>query len=193
MGTWTLAGKQVKDVMRRSREAEGFTLIEIAVSVAILGLALTTLVALNTRMLDTYFNERNRVRASFYAQYLLTMIDAAAEAPELGSKNDSLRDTLEENGYFDEDELKAEKDPPESWTYEREVSSIAIAELDDALRRIDLSINWGPGADESFSMVYFVATKVDTSASGPFANLPTPSGTGSTGNTPSTPNNASGQ
>ncbi len=52
----------------------GFTLVEIAVAVAILGLALTTLIGLHTRMLDTYYNEKNRTKSAFLAQYVMTIL-----------------------------------------------------------------------------------------------------------------------
>ena len=152
----------------------GFTLIEVAVSVAILGLALTTLVGLNTRMLDTYYNERNRLLAAFYAQYLMTIMESEEELPDLGVNSEPLGDVLDEAGYYDEDELKKKDDPTSNWTYKTDVQTAGIPELDDALRRVDIQISWGPAEAQTFKLVYFMSTT--PSRNDPFGGLNTPGG-----------------
>ena len=149
----------------------GFTLVEIAVAVAILGLALTTLVGLHTRMLNTYYNERNRTQAAFIAQYLMTMLEVAKDPPSTGSSEDELNSRLSEVGYYAGDELSKQKERLQGWKLEQEVTSIDLPLLEDALRRVDLSIRWGPTEDEAFSLVYFIDNREAT-------GIPTTSSTG---------------
>ncbi len=139
----------------------GFTLVEIAVAVAILGVALVTLVGLHTRMLDTYFIERNRLQASLYAQYLMTMIEVEPDAPEPGSDQKSLLSKLRDAGYFDEDSFEQADESLKDWNYVMQVESIglplAVGDLaEDALRRVDLSIQWGPSDDEQYTLTHFI-------------------------------------
>ena len=157
------------------RNSCGFTLIEIAVAVAILGLALTTLIGLQTRMLSTYYNEKNRTKAAFYAQYIMTILEVQADAPEPGSKDGDLEDLLDEIGFFDTDELhKDMKDDIEGWGYSRNVTSIDLPIIEDALRRVDLTVSWGEGEDQSFGLLYFVSNIAGTQGLG---TQGTPSGT----------------
>jgi prepilin-type N-terminal cleavage/methylation domain-containing protein len=149
------------NLQRRSNS--GFTLVEVAVAVAILGLALTTLVGLHTRMLDTYFNERSRTKAAFIAQYVITMLEVAPEPPGTGDTDGELDDILSDFGYFDGDDLKAHQQELAGWSYRQAVSSIDLPFLEDALRRVDLDIRWGESDNEKFSLVYFI-DNVDLSA-----------------------------
>jgi prepilin-type N-terminal cleavage/methylation domain-containing protein len=137
----------------------GFTLIEISVSVAILGAALGTLIVLHTRMLNAYVEEQNAVQGSFFAQYLMTVLEAKAELPEPGTKESSLEEALEEAGYFSGDPLDEKAEVPKHWTCREEVTSIDLPLIEDALRRIDLSVSWGLGEEQSFNLVYFLSTQ----------------------------------
>lgn len=137
-------------------DSAGFTLVEIAVAVAVLGLALTTLIGLQTRMLDTYYNEHKRIEASLYGQYVFSLIEVSGDTPEPGAKSGPLENLLDEYGFF-------EKDPPafkrnlKGWQYELVVESLDIQQLRDVLRKLTLTISWGETEDESFSLSYFVS------------------------------------
>jgi len=142
----------------------GFTLIEVAVAVFILGLAFTQLVAWQTRELDLYINERSRIKAALYAQYLMTILEVQDQAPELGAQDGKLEDELREEGYFDTDELNDKSVSTEiaDWTYKRTVSKIDISKYkNDALRRIEMEISWGDSANQSFTLIYFIRTSGD--------------------------------
>lgn len=138
------------------RQQAGFTLIEIALAVAILGVGLTTLVSLQTRYLDSYVTEHNRTKATLYARYLMTIHEVSTLYPEPGIKEDNLSAKLKEAGYFDESEhsQKLEEDL-KLWKYKEEVSIIPVMNKIDALRRIDLQIRWGETAREEYNLVYF--------------------------------------
>ena len=138
-----------------NKNSSGFTIVEIAVAVAILGIALTTLISLQTRMLDTYLNEKARTRAGFFGQYIMSLIEID-EAPEPGVDSGALRSKLEELGYFEENKFGIKAQDISSWNYQIETTSEAFQIIEDAYRRIDLTISWGESEEESFNLVYYV-------------------------------------
>lgn len=85
------------------KSQKGFTLVEIAIAVAILGLAFSTLIGLHTKMIDTYSLERNRNIAALVGQYMLALIDVAPQPPEIGTNKGTLRNRLQDYGYFEGD------------------------------------------------------------------------------------------
>lgn len=145
---------------------QGFTLIEIAVSVAILGVALVSLIGLHTRMIDTYINEQNRFQAALALQYVASMLETEADPPELGFASDALTAHLEELGFFDADSSEQRQMFSfEGWQFEQLVESIGLPvdreELsEDAIRKISLRTFWGPGEEQQFRLVYFVSREI---------------------------------
>lgn len=140
--------------MNRSR---GFTLIEVAISIAILGIALTTLVSLQSSYLRNLTNDRNLVRAALIGQYLLAIVEADDNFPNPGSSEKELLPTLEKSGYFDDnEELANGKSEFEGWRLRREVTNVGIPPVESALRRIVIEIIWGDSQNESFSLAYFI-------------------------------------
>lgn len=135
----------------------GFTLIEITVAIAILGIGLSTVIILQTHYLQQFTAEKNRSKAAMYAKQIMSSIEIAPRSPDEGLTSGGLMDLFAEQGVItgnakDEKERKA----MESWTYTQEISSIDIPELQNTFKRIDLTIAWGEKADENFTLVYFV-------------------------------------
>lgn len=136
--------------------ADGFTLIEVSVAVALLGAALTVIVGLQSRLVDTMIQERSLFRASLYAQYILTYLDVDVYPPEAGSTKGDLEELLEKRGFFDDDMMKFVRTDMKRWSYSQDVQSIDYAVFQDVLRRITLTIRWGPGVGDETSFVYFM-------------------------------------
>jgi prepilin-type N-terminal cleavage/methylation domain-containing protein len=145
----------VKNCITLKNNNAGFTLVEIAVAVAILGLSLGALISLQSRIIDSYIRERQITRAILYGQYLMTMLEVDSKAPTVGNDRKDLESVLKDVGYFQDDLTKEEIPGIAGWQYIVEVASVDVAPLEDVLRRIDLSIAWGEGASEKVSMVYF--------------------------------------
>ncbi len=147
--------------LSNSGSHRGFTLVELAVSILILGSALTTLVTLQSSHLKAYLHERNLMKAALYAQYLMTMLEVGTEPPEYGEEAGKLSEALDEVGYFSDEQMNTEKTDLESWEYVQRVSRFIEDETrdEDRVRRIDLEVRWGPGAGETFSVVYYMRTK----------------------------------
>ena len=129
--------------------------MEIAVSVAILGLALITLLVMNTNYLQAYDREAKRFKASLYAKKIMSMIEIDKAAPDPGRKAGNLVDRLRELKILNDATKSQEKEQLRGWRYELEVQKIPVAKNEDALRRVDLSISWGTRPDERTTLVYF--------------------------------------
>lgn len=142
----------------------GFTLAEIAVAVAILGLALTTLVGLHTNMLNTYFNENNRIKAGFYARYIMTMLEVQPDPPAEGNDQGDLESYLDSFGYFGADDALGSKNKSEfeGWSYALNVESTDLPLLEDALMRVELEIAWGENDDQYYRLIYFVSSRSES-------------------------------
>lgn len=136
----------------------GFTLIEVAVAVALLGVSLTSLLGAQSGYLRSYTFERNLTRATLYGQYLMALVEAETTPPELGRITGDLVDTLREAGYFDEDFWEDPDEALTGWSFEQSITSIDLPLQEDALRRVDLHIRWGGSGEEQFSLVYFRTT-----------------------------------
>lgn len=142
----------------RKRGETGFTLIEIAVAIALLGSALSVIITLQSRLIDTMMQERNLFRASLLAQYVLTFLDVDQYPPEPGTDKGKLEDLLEKRGYFDGEMPDNQKQSLQSWSYTMEVQSIDVGPFQDVLRRINLTISWGLGSGEETSFLYYMVS-----------------------------------
>jgi len=139
------------------RRSSGFTLIEVALSVAILGVALTTLVALQSSYIRSYQHERNLMRASLIAQYLLSVWEGDDDMPSPGTSEKPLIPILKRFGYFDENDAVSGMEPEfDGWVLARNISNVNLPPLENVLRRVQLEVIWGPQANERFPVVYFV-------------------------------------
>ena len=127
-------------------------------AVAILGVALTTLIGLQTRLMGTLLQERNIFRATLAAQYLVTFYEIENEPPEPGTTDGSLVEALRDRGYFDGETLEGLEEQFRDWTLTQEVTSVDYAEFEDILRRIELRVRWGEGSAEQHSVVLFLNT-----------------------------------
>lgn len=154
---------------KRRIESAGFTLIEIAVAVSILGASLATVIALNTRLLDTVSREQNLLRASLYGQYILTFIEIAPAPPEVGVDEGELTDRLKRIGYFQGDALETLADRLQGWRYSETVTAVDFGEFPDIMRRIDLAISWDTGPRDQLTLVLYLKSPLTQAA-----NTPTP-------------------
>lgn len=147
----------ISNLTRVQRES-GFTLLEVTVAVALLGAALTVIVGLQTRLVDTMVQERNLFKASLYAQYLLTFLDVDQTPPEAGTTNGSLEDELQKRGYFDDEMPLDVKRELQTWRFSQQVQSIDFGDFKDVLRRISLKIEWGTGSAEQSEYLYYMVS-----------------------------------
>ncbi len=136
--------------------SSGFTLVEIAFAVAILALAFTTIIAIQSNVTATAIADRNRFNAALFAQYLLTAADLKDKKPEPGMIQNALPDALRDAGWA-EDGIDDHLQPYADWTVETDVQSISLLEIPDALRRVDIIVAWGKEDVSQFKVTYFAA------------------------------------
>lgn len=152
-----------------NRTERGFTLIEVAIAVGILGIALTTLIGLQTAYADRYVYEKNLTRAALYAQYLMTMLELDPKLPDDGDTDQDLSAALDESGFFENnfrESSQTEKDELSRWKVVRHIEKISIDPIEDALRRIDMTVSWSDTPLDRFQLVYFVRGQAKVRAPG---------------------------
>ncbi|MFN8389566.1 MAG: prepilin-type N-terminal cleavage/methylation domain-containing protein [Bdellovibrionota bacterium] len=143
---------------RPDRGPSGFTLIEVAVAIAILGAGFATLISFQTRLMDNYVHERNLFRATLAAQYLMAFLEVDNDPPEVGDTDGALEEALRKRGYFDGEQLDDTAKQFDGWKLEQHVTSVDYAEFQDILRRIELKVSWDKSERDSVSLVLFMNT-----------------------------------
>lgn len=143
----------------RHNSESGFTLVEVAIAIALLGLGLMTLTALSVRLMNDTQEEANRIRASFYAQYLLEVFLADRQAGNNNANNDSqnkstgsLYSKLQEINYFDDLENIDEFKHLENWNYNFDTENITLPFTTSSLDKYKLVVSWGREANQEFSV-----------------------------------------
>ena len=134
----------------------GFTLVEIAAAITLLGIGLTALIGLQIMYADRYYHERNLTRAALYAQYLVTDIETNPTLPQPGAKQSDLKEALENAGYFEAASDLVIPDSVDGWTMNQSVESIDVLDKQDALRRINLRVGWTESPHDSFELIYYI-------------------------------------
>ena len=142
------------------RTDSGFTLIEVAVAIAILGVGLATLIGLQTRMMDNFSRERDMFQGTLAAQYLIGLVEIEPDPPEPGETEGDLVEKLRAEGYFDElgENQASFENRFRGWKLENHVTSVDYGEFQDILRRVEITIRWGESARENVSLVLFANT-----------------------------------
>jgi general secretion pathway protein I len=125
-----------------SRRARAFTLIEVMVAIAILGIAMLGLLGLHHQSLQSVIRAQNATRASMLAQAVMT--EAEIERfPELGQSSGNFESSFP--GEF----------PDFRW--ERRVEASGMF---PDVRKVDVLIQYGPGFTQSFSLVEFLHSPI---------------------------------
>ncbi len=144
--------------MENQKNESGFTLVEPVVSVVLLGVSLTTLIGMQINYAETYLDEEFRTRSAMYSQYIMALIEVSEQPPETGTDSGRLENYLKDIDYFNDDFEVKEEIPLDGWTYNLNVTSIDVLELEDAMRRIELTISWGASEREEYKVIYYMKT-----------------------------------
>lgn len=120
------------------RRARAFTLLEVMVAIAILGIALLGLLGLQHQSMQSVIRAQQSTRASMLAQAVMT--EAELERfPDLGLTNGDFESSFP--GEF----------PDFRW--EREVEASGIF---PDVRKVKVVVRYGPKLSQSFSLVEFM-------------------------------------
>ena len=124
------------------RRARAFTLIEVMVAIAILGIALVGLLGLHHQSMQSVIRAQQMTRASMLAQAVMT--EAELERyPELGSTRGDFEASF--RGEF------------RDFRWERMV--VASGMFSD-VRKVMVAIHYGPGFTQTFSLVEFLHSPI---------------------------------
>jgi type II secretion system protein I len=124
------------------RRARAFTLIEVMVAIAILGIALVGLLGLHHQSLQSVIRAQQTTRAAMLAQAVMT--EAELERfPELGSSRGDFEASF--RGEF------------RDFRWERMV--VASGMFPD-VRKVMVAIHYGPGFTQTFSLVEFLHSPI---------------------------------
>lgn len=115
---------------------KGFTLIEVMVALAIVGLSLTAIAASMSQMIDAANTMRERTYASWIAQNKIAEIRLSAQAPTVST----VREDIE---YANSE-----------WTWEAVISETGVEEL----FRVDVSVSFAGSDDVIRTVTGFVGT-----------------------------------
>lgn len=126
--------------MRRAEATRGFTLLEVLVAVAVLGLGLVSLLGLHVRNIDLIGRDQRVTEATLLARALMAEVESGP-FPDLGF----------ESGDFEED--YPDRYPDLRW--EREVTPTPVPNV----REVRVRVFAGDGEEESgddVTLTYYV-------------------------------------
>lgn len=133
-----------------------FTLIEVAIAIAILGIGLMTISSLTTRLMNDTLEEINRTHSSFFGQYILETVLAdrfnneSNNANSQASSSGSLYEKLQAMNYF-EGINSQNLEYTRSWTYDLKVENINLPlEVPATYEKYSLTISWGTLSNQFF-------------------------------------------
>ena len=136
------------------RRAHGFTLLEVMVAIAILGIALLGLLGLQHQSMQSVIRAQQSTRASMLAQAVMT--EAELERyPDLGRTRGDFESSFP--GEF------------QDFRWEREV---AASGMFPDVRKVKVVIRYGPKLGQSFSLVEFLHSPIPIDTNGPQGATP---------------------
>jgi prepilin-type N-terminal cleavage/methylation domain-containing protein len=144
-----------------SRES-GFTFVEVIIAVMLLAIATTTLVGLESSAVQRTLQDRNTQQGMLAARRLISLIEANPDDPMRGNHfQGKVKDVLSQLGGADiSDDAAKEILEPLDANIEIEELEIPIPiPVPNAaplkMKKVALSISWGPSPNDTFSILYF--------------------------------------
>ena len=144
---------------RLSRQAtysvNGFTLIEVTLALMVLGGSLVVLLGLQSSIIERTLRDSKKQQAMLLARQLLSEIEMM-ESPLPAQKTDGpFRDVL--NSLTLRNPAAGQPEPGEAdFVVHLEVENVGIPDVaQDAMRKITLTLSWGPNSVDQLSAVYF--------------------------------------
>ena len=144
--------------MTRSRAASadrGFTLIEVALAVIILGGSLIVLLGLQSSIIERTIRDTKKQRAMLLAREILSAIESNPTPPVPQSTDGSVRDVLDVLLATPDTDRRQNPEDAE-FVARMEVSIVGIPNVaPDAMRKIVLTLSWGKSDLDQLTTVYF--------------------------------------
>lgn len=127
----------------------GFTLIEMSLAVFLLGLALVTIIGLQSSVLQRSITDNKRLQALTIARIIMSQIETARDEVSVETRSGTVQDFITESQEIGLDPQKFN-----DFSVKLEVTYAGIPAKPDALKKINLSVYWND--IENYSLVYFI-------------------------------------
>ncbi len=138
-----------------SLASRGFTLIEVALALVILGGSLVVLLGLQSSIIQRTIRDTRKQRAMLLAREILSAIEASQTPPVPQTTDGSVSDVLEVQ-LTTPDTNRKENPEDREFVAKLDVTLVGIPNVaPDAMRKVVLTISWGPGDLDQFTTVYF--------------------------------------
>lgn len=124
--------------MRSMTAARGFTLLEVMIAVAFVGIAMLALLTLHNSNLESVMRAEQLSRAAMLAQAMMTRAEAG-QFPDLGVSQGNFNQLYP--GLYPDFHWRQEVDP---------------SPLFPDIRRVEIDIFYGPGLSHKFDVVEFM-------------------------------------
>ena len=134
---------------KESSSNSGFTLIEVSLAVFLLGLALVTIIGLQSSVLQRSIADNKRLQALTIARMIMSQIETSREEIEIENRSGSVQDFIS-----DAQDLGIQPEKYAEFSVKLDVTLAGIPEKPDALKKIDLKIFWNEV--DNYSLVYFI-------------------------------------
>ena len=131
----------------------GFTLAEIAVALALLAATLATLIGLQSSAVQRSIDNRANVEAMLFARQILSQLEIEDEPPEEQDTQGPLSDFIDTT---DDSEFRDQLEANYRYQVRLKVEVWSLPDSPEALKRITLTITWGPSATEQLNIFYFL-------------------------------------
>ncbi len=133
----------------RRKFSRAFTLLEVMIAVAFVGIAMLALMTLHNRNLESVIRAEQLTRASMLAQALMTRAEAE-RFPDLGVTKGDFNQLYP--GLFPDFHWRQEVDP---------------SPMFPDIRRVEIDIFYGPGLSRKFDLIEFMHNPIPPDASAP--------------------------
>ena len=142
----------------KPRHTVAFTLIEVAIAVAILSAGLATLMVVQGRSVDQSREEHNRLLGTLAAQYLLT--SQLLQSKGLNDATDRSGDLLSElktNGYFENSQQEKNERDFAPFQFQLIFSPINYGDITGVLIKIESRVYWDGDPQHGVAVTQLVA------------------------------------
>ncbi len=137
--------------------AAGFTLIEIVIAVALLAVALTTLLGLQSAIVGNTLTSRDQMQATLIARSVLSGIEMKDAIADEKGGSFSVEDAYRDYG-IPYPESEAERATLQRFHVDMQVAPWKVAEDESGMNKLELTVSWGDSHQQRVNFIYFAPT-----------------------------------
>ena len=133
----------------------GFTLIEVTLALLVLGGSLVVLLGLQSSIIERTLRDSQKQRAMLLSRRIFSAIESSKNPPPAQKTEGSFRDVLGAVTSGSSDSIAIDPED-QQFSAQLDVEEVDIPNIaEKAMRKITLSIAWGPKSIDQLTAVYF--------------------------------------